>query len=355
MEKIGEATPNKAHDGLPLEKAIGTLPKKAQAAAKALVDLTLAQFKSKEEARIAGETTKATKELMKSWKQEIEDTRMGTDEYTKKIRELEKAYQKYGLAIPPATKNEIEYQRHLKETLEITRQRIVNMDAFIQRWQRLVTVEGMLAHTYGIIPEGERQDRTTRVGGKTVEQLDAFREKMRSLAGDLTNTLADSLHQGFERGIGEGFRAFEMGILKMVESSALDALQKRLSDVFTKALGGTSSGGGIMGWILKIIGIGAGAVGGGGAGKAFNAAIPGAFNFAKGGMVPGIDRGYDSVPAMLEPGERVMTRAQQMNMGGNHFHVHINVPNVAAAGSSATQHQIAKQLHGMMAKAVLTG
>ncbi len=46
--------------------------------------------------------------------------------------------------------------------------------------------------------------------------------------------------------------------------------------------------------------------------------------FAQGGIVPGVDRGYDSVLSMLRPGEAVVPKAQFGSMGGTSIVVNIN-------------------------------
>jgi hypothetical protein len=64
--------------------------------------------------------------------------------------------------------------------------------------------------------------------------------------------------------------------------------------------------------------------------------------FAGGGTVPGIDRGYDSVPAMLRPGEVVLNRVQQnrvMQMAGPGVFDRAGVPRapIYTGGAQAMQ------------------
>jgi hypothetical protein len=54
--------------------------------------------------------------------------------------------------------------------------------------------------------------------------------------------------------------------------------------------------------------------------------------FAGGGMVNGIDRGYDSVLARLRPGEAVLTREQQARLGGMDAMRFAGVPGFANGG-----------------------
>src|SRR5262249_3468215 len=60
--------------------------------------------------------------------------------------------------------------------------------------------------------------------------------------------------------------------------------------------------------------------------------------FASGGIVPGRDRGFDSVSALLRPGEMVLTRAQQgavMSRGGSDGFRYAGVPGVNQSGRYA--------------------
>jgi hypothetical protein len=61
--------------------------------------------------------------------------------------------------------------------------------------------------------------------------------------------------------------------------------------------------------------------------------------FATGGIVPGINRGYDSVIARLTPGERVLNQTQQariMGLAGSNIFERAGVPGVNASGRYAT-------------------
>lgn len=349
-----------------LDKAIGSLPQKAQKAARALVDQSVAQFKSNEEMRIAGELNKKAGDLSTQWGREIDNTRAAADQYTIAIQDLEAAYRKYGITLDASTRGELNYLAALQRILALTRERIV----FARERERMVEKNRpSWIDLGGGSTAGGEPGTTTRPRIATVERqvledrIQAFNERMRQLAGGLTNTIDNALRDGFDKGMRAGLISFAQGILEMIRSAALAALEKKLTEVFTNAMGGASGGGGrlarLLGFGLQIAGAAAGgSIAPGVAGKAFNNVIPG-IHFAKGGIVPGFDRGYDSVAAVLEPGERVLTRQQQQQMTGGHtIHVTFVLPNNMNAqsfGSQPTQHQIAKKLHSTLAKAVLMG
>lgn len=96
------------------------------------------------------------------------------------------------------------------------------------------------------------------------------------------------------------------------------------------AVGGAGSGAG--GGIGNLLGLAASFLPGGGLlGSLFGGGKAGGifgglkkiFHFATGGLVPGTGF-HDSVPALLTPGERVLTKAQQAGMGGGAPQIHIN-------------------------------
>lgn len=178
----------------------------------------------------------------------------------------------------------------------------------------------------------------------------AFRERMHDLAADLTDTIADSLHRGFERGMKAGLISFADGILQMVESAALRSLEAKLFGVLS------GSGGSGGGWLSKIIGIVGGVAGGatgGGAATWGNIGAKIGFPHAMGlDYVP-----YDNYPARLHKGERVMTAAENAN-GGSVTHVHhwnIVTQDARSFMSGPTQHQIGQRLNQLTGKAALVG
>lgn len=178
-------------------------------------------------------------------------------------------------------------------------------------------------------------------------KVDAFRERMRSLAGSLTNVIDRAISDGFSRGIKAGLISFAEGILQMIRSALLDALEKRLTDIFSKALGGG-------GWLSKLLGIGASVVGAGASGGGWaKAGASLGFPHAMGlNYVP-----YDNYPALLHKGERVVTAAENSGGGGD-THIHnwyITTPNAQSFMSGPTQHQISQRLNHLTAKSALSG
>lgn len=198
--------------------------------------------------------------------------------------------------------------------------------------------------TVGGEPATTGRERHATLEGQVMEQQIArFNDRMRDLAYGLTNTIDRALTDGFERGMKAGLISFAQGILDMIRSAALNALEKRLFDILSGA--GSSGGGG--GWLGKLLGIGLGAIGGAvGGGSGGNAGyVPGRIPFLPklaGGMpyVP-----YDNFPALLHKGERVVPASQ--NNGSGHTFI-INVTAQDARGVEKSAREIRRQVMGGM-------
>jgi len=115
--------------------------------------------------------------------------------------------------------------------------------------------------------------------------LSSFYDQMRQLGRDLTNTIDDSIRTGFERGIGAGVLTFFQGILEMINSAALNALEKRLADVFSGLGGGSAGGGGS--WWQKLLGIVVGGIAGGVGGSLTGGGTPGGTDIGRSVNLPG--------------------------------------------------------------------
>lgn len=182
------------------------------------------------------------------------------------------------------------------------------------------------------------------------DALNKVRDQMQRVAGDITQTFSDALYDGISGGGLRGLQSLSLGFLDMIQEVVLGRLKKSLAE----ALGGAASGGGnwFTKYVLPAFGIAAGGVSGS-TGFSGGAVDIGSFVFgAKGGMVPGVDRGYDSVPTMLRPGEMVLNRQQQSGMGQT-VHNHYNTFNLppASKGSYASpksQRELAGQLADFM-------
>lgn len=221
-----------------LDEAIGKLPAKSQAAAQALREQALAQFKSNEQTRIAGELTKATESLAKEWRQEIENVRTGADSYTLAIQGLEKEYRKYGQTLSDATRKELENAAAMQRTLALTRERLtitaqtrprfaienVDRDAGNATRERIATVEEQIIR----------------------ERAQILRQQMNDLGQQLTNIFSDSIHTGFDRGVKAGLATLLQGLLQIVEQVFL----RKLAEGLGSLLGDIATGGGPLSNIL---------------------------------------------------------------------------------------------------------
>lgn len=254
-----------------LDKAIGSLPAKSQGAAKALLAQALAQFKLNEETRLAGVLNKQAEDITKDWREEIDDTRSGADEYTKQIQSLEQAFAKYGLTLDAGTRKELDYLAAMQRTLKVTRERLT-----ITAQTRERVVGGDILKELGggsAVFRGEAtRPRVATVETQVMrERLEMLRERMSSLAGEITNVWDRALYDGISGGAKRGLQSMSLGFLDMIHQIVLGRLKSALAE----ALGGASGGGGLLGGLLKAIGLGAisGAAGG---------AVGGAFNLGGG-------------------------------------------------------------------------
>lgn len=302
---------------------------------------------------------------------------------------LEEQYKKTTDAIKnriEKTATEIDLQKRIlavtRERLVVTRQRfavevderrsirdrIALIDTLLEREARLATRErvvgGSVLRDLGggsVVFRGDAsRPRVATVEGQvTRERLQEQLERARALAGDLTSVVRDSLRKGFEEGMVAGLRSFAQGILDMIQSAALKALEARLTEVFTKVL----SGGSGTSWWERLLGIGiAGAAGGiggfgggsvGGAGSSAAGAIG---TFAEGGyMSPhswGIvgERGAE----LIRAGNQGATITPNHALGGN-ITVNVYAQDVRSFMSRDTQSQIARQLTRVQQKVALAG
>lgn len=191
---------------------------------------------------------------------------------------------------------------------------------------------------------GRTRDRVATVDETVMrERIAMIRNQMRNLAGDLTDIFANSIEDGFSKGIKSGLQELSLGLLRIVE----DVFLKRMAEGLSQMLGNLATGSGGGSWLSKIPGIilGAfgGSIGGGSSAGGAGTALAGAIHFASGGVVPGVDRGFDSVPAMLRPGETVLPAGQS---SGNTYI--INLP-PAPRGSYVSPKSARQQAELIMA------
>jgi hypothetical protein len=275
-----------------------------------------------------------------------------------------------------------------KMILGITRQRSVAMAEYLKfvelvqqsltRKRQVSDITGELyidlggGSVYGA-GEGSTRPRTMATGATRPriataqeqvlrDQLAVFHERMRYLAGDLTNVLDNAIYTGIYEGMKKGLLSFTQGILQMIQSAALRALEDRLYKILSKT--GQSSGdeeedggggGGFFGILKGLLGglLGSGGGGGGGGGNS-GPVGSGIGNFASGGfMSPNSwnivgERG----PELIRSGNSGATVLP--NTGGNTY-INFYVQNGAQLGSRDTQAQIARQMTRIQQKRALAG
>ncbi len=237
-----------------LEKAIGALPKNAQAAARSLVEQSVAQFKANEQLRIAGDLNRRAEALTRTWRVEIDNTRSGADQYTSQIQELEKAFAKYNLTLDAGTRSELNYLTTLQRVLSATRERVT----VLAQTRPRVVGEDVLQDLGGgsLIFRGE----ATRPRIATVEEqvarerLEMIRAQMRDLATDLTSTLDRAIYDGLQGGLKRGLASVAIGILDIVKNNFLRQLEESLSQTLQGVSVRGSGGGGFGGFLSNIFG-----------------------------------------------------------------------------------------------------
>lgn len=175
-----------------LSKAVSSLPKKSQDAARALIAESMAQFRANEERRIASELSKEAERVTQAWRVEIDNSRAGADEFTKAIHSLEQAYAKYGKTLEPATRAELEQLAAQQRILKLTRERLTVLNQIRQR----VVGEDVLKDLGGgsVVFRGDATRERVATADEQVrrEREQARVEEMRQIAEDLGEIFADS-------------------------------------------------------------------------------------------------------------------------------------------------------------------
>jgi hypothetical protein len=176
--------------------------------------------------------------------------------------------------------------------------------------------------------------------------MQMIHEQMMGLGQDLTSVFSRAIGDGFEQGAKRGLQSLALGLLDIVQNVFLKRMADGLGNILS-GVGTGGKGGGVGGILSGIIGIFGGAVGGGG-GKGIDFGIGG--GWAKGGVVPGDYKGYDSVPAMLTPGETVIPRGGSLSGGQtvNNFHLHMAPAPRGNVSSKKSQRQQMEQAMAML-------
>lgn len=268
-----------------------------------------------------------------------------TDAYEKEVQDIEIASQKIKNSeqrrnfltiqfkeleikkLQEANKHRDNEFRLEKEILSVTRERIVTMDELLKRStrERVTTMEGLMRFATReriATPEGQMaHEAAAQVRPRIATDLEAalrqqYQDHLHAinrLAYETTDIIDRAIYDGFEGGIKRGFASLALGILDIIRNVFLVQLQNAIANAFQGLSSG--NGGGWGGRILNILT--GGLLGGVGGGFSSGAAsglgtigMGGIGGFSNGGIVPGVDRGYDSVLALLRPGEKVIPRGQ---------------------------------------------
>ena len=240
-----------------IEKAIGSLPQKSQAAARELVNLSLAQFKQNQETRVSGELSQKAEDLMRSWRLEIDNARVGADQYTTVIQDLEKAYAKYGRALDEGTKREMISLAAQQRLLQATRERVVILDQIRQRVVGGDILRDLGEGSFVFRGEASRSRIATVEEQVFRERLEIRRQEMREIAQDLGSIFGDAFDS-----IRDGWESLWQDMAQIARNISRQFIQELFTGMFSRAFNipfQSQSGGIVGGLIDRIFGSGSGA------------------------------------------------------------------------------------------------
>jgi len=290
-----------------------------------------------------------------------------TDQWDDAYQQLVDTLKEEGVTLEETTRQRIESNmaraKELELVLSVTRARVV---ANTVR-DRFVTKEGKErppwidlggGSTVGGEPATTGRPRVATVDEIVKREKEALRrERITEIATDLTFTIGSAIEEGFRHGVKAGIKEFEIGMLEMLKSAALNALEKRIE----KLLGGGQNsdqdqgGGGLWSTIAHfgISAIGALFGGGGSEGGAGSAAAGAIGGFAGGGYVPP-DTYYwrgEHGPELVKSGssgDSVMSHSDSLAfagaMAGGGMNVNIYAQDISQAFSRQTMTQAKSKL-----------
>lgn len=154
---------------------------------------------------------------------------------------------------------------------------------------------------------GKAQERFNVATGENKQTFEGFVGGVASVTSQLDQLgeVGYSAGQQIAQGFGEAAAQLAAGTLKGREFFA--AMFQGFAQIAAQAAANMM--------ISNLFGLFAGGAGATAGSGAVSAALAGARGFSEGGLVPGADRGYDTVPAMLRGGEYVLTPERTREIG----------------------------------------
>jgi hypothetical protein len=288
-----------------------------------------------------------------------------TDKWQGAISDLVESLDKQGITISSNIVDMLRFDASMARAAETTRNLARNLAEAFSQGSGVISLEGGPTEeeiNAKITATMNRTMGSVAIPENVHQQLLDFQDRMHELASDLTSVIDRSISDGFSKGITSGLASFASGILEMIKGFALRALEQRLFDLFSNALGGMGKGGGGIASTIGSLIMGAFAGAAGGVGKGGITAGTGG-KYAEGGFARPNTWNLvgEEGPELIRTGKAgatVLPNSALNGQGGHTINVTFVLPNNMNAQSfmsQPTQHQIAKSIHSMMAKAVLTG
>jgi tape measure domain-containing protein len=167
---------------------------------------------------------------------------------------------------------------------------------------------GKLDETMAGLTDEMKKEVKKVTGGRSEEEQDQIDDLEANFNGTLSNAISSVLHGG-------DWKDVLTGLLDTVTSTIINKFADGMAEGITKNI----DFGSMFDGLGDLFGMGESAGGGSGIGSLLSTGL-GFFGFSQGGTVPSTpfsQAGKDSVPAMLMPGEVVLSKNDVNNMGSN--------------------------------------
>jgi len=217
-------------------------------------------------------------DFLRDQEREISGLTTSTDQWDQAYQQLVDTLKEEGVTLEENTKSRLESNIAILKEIDLVKQQIrvrqVLKDSTRDRFEtragreRPPWIDIGGGSTVGGEPATTTRPRIATADEQVMrDQLERIRGRMRDLGFELTDIFAQSVGDGFSRGIKSGLESLSLGLLRIVEDVFLRRMAKGLGDLLGDIGTGSGGGGGFFGGLLKsILGSVAGTRGGGSAG-----------------------------------------------------------------------------------------